>query len=393
MDFAETPANAEFREQLREFLRAELPDWWRGLFTDDERIIPLTRHICARLAERGWLTMSWPPEFGGAGADLWAQCVLREEMWRNQEPRGPQYMNVNYIGPMIMQFGTPDQHERFLQPMAEGRVIWTQGFSEPGAGSDLAAVSTKATPVEGGYLVHGSKIWDSYADAPADWCFLVVRTDPESSKSRGLSLLLVDMHSPGLTVRPILSLAGPKEFNELFFDDVFVPSDCLLGKRDDGWTMIMAGLALERAGVPWYAIAQAFVPDLVDYCNTTVVDGAPLAARPEVRAQIAEVQIRCEAARLMHYKVVAEQAVGGDTSVSAALSIVHSAVVYQRAAQVGLDVVGPLAMLDAGESSAPIHGAVRQHWQLSTAATIAGGTVDIQRNIVAQRGLGLPRGA
>jgi alkylation response protein AidB-like acyl-CoA dehydrogenase len=341
MDFAETPANAEFREQLREFLQAELPDWWRGLFTADERIIPLTRHICARLAERGWLTMSWPSAFGGQDSDHWQQLVLREEMWRNSEPRGPQYMNVNYIGPMIMQFGTAEQHDRFLKPMSEGRVIWTQGFSEPEAGSDLAAVSTKA---------------------------------------------------PGLTVRPILSLAGPKEFNELFFDDVFVPSDCLLGAQDDGWTMIMAGLALERAGVPWYAIVMSFIPELVDYCNTTVVGGAPLAARPEVRAQIAELQIRCEAARLMHYKVVAEQAVGGDTSVSAALSIVHSALVYQRAAQVGLDVIGPLALLNDGDEAAPIHGAVRQHWQLSTAPTIAGGTVDIQRNIVAQRVLGLPRG-
>jgi hypothetical protein len=156
----------------------------------------------------------------------------------------------------------------------------------------------------------------------------------------------------------------------------------------------MAGLALERAGVPWYAFVLSFLPELVDYCNTTEVDGRPLSARPEVRSQIAELHVRCEAARLMHYNVVSEQQAGREAPVAAALSIVHSALVYQQAAQVGLDVIGPLALLnedpDAPET-APLHGAVRRHWQLSVAATIAGGTADIQRNIVAQRGLGLPR--
>ena len=389
MDFTETAENAEFRAGLREFLRAELPDWWSGLFTDDERTIPLTLRICRRLAERGWLTMSWPPEFGGDGGDPWKQLVLREEMWRLQEPRGPQYMNVNYIGPMIIRFGTPEQHRRFLPPMSEGAVIWTQGFSEPDAGSDLAAVRTKATEVAGGFVVTGSKIWNSYAASPADWCLLVARTDPDSARSRGLSLLLVDMRSPGVTVCPIESLAGPREFNELFFDEVFVPVDCLLGAKDDGWSMIMAGLSLERAGVPWYAIVLELLPQLVDYCTATVVDGTALAEQPDVRAQIAELYCRCEAARLMHYRAVSLQANGNDAPVESALSIMHSALVYQLAAQVGLDTLGPLALLGSG--NAPLAGAIRHHWQLSVAATIAGGTIDIQRSIVAQRGLGLPR--
>jgi len=391
MDFAETPENAEFRARLREFLTEELPEWWSGLFDADEQTIPLTRHICAKLAERGWLTMSWPEEFGGAASDLWKQLVLREEMWTHQEPRGPQYMNVNYIGPMIMKFGTREQHDRFLKPMAEGRVIWTQGFSEPGAGSDLAAVSCKATEVEGGFVVNGSKIWNSYADAPADWCFLVVRSDPGSTRNKGLSILMVDMNTPGVTVRPILSLAGPRELNELFFDDVFVPADCLLGAKDDGWSMIVYGLALERAGVPWYAFVRQFLPDLIDYCNRTIVDGAPLSARPEVRAQIAEMHIRMEAARLMHYRVVSLQEAGVDAPVESALSILHSALAFQHAGQVGLETLGPLGQLARCEPDAPLRGAARQHWQLSVAATIAGGSADIQRNIVAQRGLGLPR--
>ena len=391
MDFSETPANAQFRNDLRAFLKDELPDWWAGLFDVDERTFPLTRQVCQHLAERGWLTMSWPTEFGGSDSDPWSQLVLREEMWTNFEPRGPQYMNVNFIGPLIMKFGTPDQQARFLVPMSEGRVIWTQGFSEPDAGSDLASVSTRAREVEGGFQVNGSKIWNSYADAPADWCLLVARSDPDSSRARGLSLLLVDMTAPGITVRPIPSLVGSGEFNEIFFDDVFVPLDCLLGEMGQGWSMIMAGLSLERAGVPWYSTVRRFLQELVEYCNATIVDGAPLATHSGVRAQIAELYCRCEAARLMNYHVVSLEAESEDAAVESALAFIHSSLAYQFAAQVGLDTIGPLAVIGRKDPDAPLSGAAKHHWTLSVAATIAGGTVDIQRNIVAQRGLGLPR--
>jgi alkylation response protein AidB-like acyl-CoA dehydrogenase len=391
MDFQESPEVGKFRAELREFLDAELPDWWRGLLADDDRTMPFTRRMCQKLAQRGWLTMSWPTEFGGTASDLWTQMALREEMWTRHEPRGPQYMNVNYIGPMIMRFGTAEQHARFLPPMSAGNVIWTQGFSEPDAGSDLAAISTRATPVDGGYVVNGSKIWSSYADAPADWCFLLVRTDPTSSRHKGLSMLLVDMLMPGVTVRPILSMVGPREFNEIFFDDVFVPSDCRLGPENEAWSMVMAGLALERAGVPWYAMVAALIPELVEYCNNTVVDGKRLSARPEVRASIAELHCATEAARLLHYRVVSCQQAGVDAPVESAISIMHSALVFQQAGQVALDTVGPLAALRSGDPSAPLDGLARHSWMLAIASSIAGGTIDIQRNIVAQRGLRLPK--
>lgn len=391
MDFQESPEVGTFRTELREFLDAELPDWWKGLLADDERTMSFTRQMCQKLAQRGWLTMSWPAEFGGAASDLWTQMALREEMWTRHEPRGPQYMNVNYIGPMIMRFGTAEQHARFLPPMSAGDVIWTQGFSEPDAGSDLAAISTKATPVNGGYLVNGSKIWSSYADAPADWCFLIVRTDPASSRHKGLSILLVDMLTPGVTVRPILSMVGPREFNEIFFDEVFVPTDCRLGPENEAWSMVMAGLALERAGVPWYAMVAALIPELVNYCNTTFVNGKRLSARPEVRASIAELHCATEAARLLHYRVVSCQEAGVDAPVESAISIMHSALVFQQAGQVALDAVGPLAALGSDDPSAPLDGLARHSWMLAIASSIAGGTIDIQRNIVAQRGLRLPK--
>src|SRR5439155_19345449 len=185
VDFAFTPEEETFRAELRVFLDAELPDWWRGMFVDDDRAMPLTREICRKLAARGWLTMAWPPEHGGRGASVWMQTVLREEMWARDEPRGPQYMNLNYIGPLIMRFGTPEQRTRFLPPMARGDVVWCQGFSEPGAGSDLAALSTRADDDDDGYVVNGQKVWTSYADTPADWCLLLARTNHDGPKRDG----------------------------------------------------------------------------------------------------------------------------------------------------------------------------------------------------------------
>src|SRR5262245_41214023 len=229
MDFSFTPEENAFRRELRDFIERELPAWWRGMFVEDPRAMPETRRFCQKLAVRGWLTMAWPRAYGGQDASVWKQAILREEMWAHEEPRGPQYMNLNYIGPCIMRFGTAEQKQRFLPPMAAGQVIWTQGFSEPNAGSDLASLTTRAEARADGFVVNGQKIWNSYADAPADWCFLLARTNPAERRHRGLSVLLADMRTPGITVRPIGSMAGPHELNEIFFDDVVVPNDCLLG--------------------------------------------------------------------------------------------------------------------------------------------------------------------
>lgn len=392
MDFEFTEAEQHFRAELRQFLADELPDWWRSLFVGDERTIPMTRELCGKLAARGWLTMSWPREHGGQEASTWSQVVLREEMWSHGEPRGPQYMNVNYIGPMIMKFGSSEQKERFLPPMAGGRVLWCQGFSEPGAGSDLPALSTSARRTDAGYVVNGQKIWTSYADAPAEWCFLLVRTDPAARPHQGLSLLLVDMATPGVTVRPIMALAGPGEINEVFFDDVVVPHDCLLGAENTAWSMLRTGLALERTGIAWYATARRFLDRLVEYARTTVVDGEPLAKRPDIRARLAELHCRCEAARLISYRAVSLQERGEATTLESAAAWIHGGLVEQFAGQVGAETVGPLGQLHAGDPEAPIDGWAEFQAVQSIAATIGGGTVDIQRNIVAQAGLGLPRG-
>ncbi len=387
MEFAFSPDEDAFRSELRAFLADELPSWWRGMFVDDERVMPITRAICQKLAAKGWLTMAWPPEFGGSGASVWQQTVVREEMWAHEEPRGPQYMNLNYIGPLLMRYGTPEQQERFLPPMARGEVIWCQGFSESEAGSDLASLRTRA--VDGGdhFVVNGAKLWTSYADAPADWCLLLVRTDPDAPKHRGISVLLVDMTTPGITVRPIDTLAGPHEFNEVSFADVVVPRACLLGAQDGGWELIVAGLAFERAGIARYARAGRIIELLVEWARET-----GRSADPDVRRKLADLRVRYEAARLLNYRALSLQAAGAVPTTEASIARIHNGLIEQLVSQVGLELLGPMGQLGADDRWAPLAGAIRRHWARNVPTTIAGGTIEVQKNTVAQRGLGLPRG-
>ena len=386
MEFGFTADEEAFREELRAFLDAELPAWWRGMFVDDARAIPETRRMCAALAARGWLTMAWPREHGGQDASVWKQTILREEMWAHHEPRGPQYMNLNYIGPCIMRFGTPAQKARFLPPMAAGRVLWTQGFSEPGAGSDLAALTTRAEERGDEFVVNGQKCWNSYADAPADWCMLLVRTDPSAERHRGLSVLLVDMRTPGIRVRPIDSMAGPHELNEIFFDDVRVPRDCLLGEQNGGWNVIVAGLTFERTGIARYARAGRLIELLVDHMRR---EGR--ADDPEVRQRLADLRARYEAARLLSYRAISLQAAGGVPTVEAAIARLHSTQLEQAVGHIGLELLGVAGQLVLDAPGAPLGGLLHQQWVRNVPTTVVAGSLEIQKSVIAERGLGLPR--
>lgn len=391
MDFAFTDEEERFRAELRAFLAAELPTWWRGMFLDDERALPETRRFCEKLAARGWLTMAWPREYGGEDASVWKQVILREEMWARDEPRGPQYMNLNYIGPCIMRFGTQEQKRRFLPPMAAGQVIWTQGFSEPNAGSDLASVTTRANDRGDHFVVNGQKCWNSYADAPADWCFLLARTDPAAPKHRGLSVLLVDMRTPGITVRPIDTMAGPHEFTEIFFDGVVVPRDDLLGEKDRGWEVVTTGLTFERVGIARYARAGRIIEQLVDYAKSTRAAGELLSHDANVRRKLAELRVRYEAARLLNYRVLSMQAAGEVPSVEASIARLHNTHLEQQVGHVGLELLGLAGQLTHDEPQAPLGGLIWRQWVRNIPTTVAAGTTEVQKNIIAERGLGLPR--
>ena len=386
MEFAFTPAEERFRADLLTFLATELPAWWRGMFVEDARVMPFTRDFCRRLAGRGWLVMGWPRAHGGADAGPWMQQILREVMWAHDEPRGPQYMNLNYIGPCLMRFGSPAQQARFLPPMAAGDVLWTQGFSEPGAGSDLAAVSTRALRRGDRFVVAGQKIWNSYADAPADWCFLLVRTSTEPKRHHGLAILLVDMRTPGITVRPIASMAGPHELNEIFFDDVEVPVDCLLGAEGQGWEIATAGLTFERVGIARYARAGRVIELLVEHVRAVGLDGDS-----EVRRELASLRVAYEAARLLTYRAISLQASGAVPSVEASIARLHNAQIEQQVADVGLALLGLGGVRTADDPVAPVAGLLHRQWVRTIPTTITAGTLEVQKNIIAERGLGLPR--
>src|SRR5947209_12355380 len=225
------------RTELRELVSEHVPAGFLGAFTDDPADLEIAQGFCRLLADRGLLCMSWPTEFGGRGASPWEQTVVREEMWAHHEPRGAQYMGVNWVGPIIMRFGTPAQQRTHLPPIARGEVIWCQGFSEPEAGSDLASLTTSARRDGDSWVIHGQKIWTSYATM-AQWCFLLARTSKEERRQQGLTVFLVPMDDPAVEVRPIPSMLGPHHLNEVFFDELRVGEDAVLGEVGTGWQVV-----------------------------------------------------------------------------------------------------------------------------------------------------------
>jgi len=261
-----------------------------------------SRRVCRSLAAHGFLVPHWPVAWGGQGLTPWHQLVVAEEMWRRGEPRAPQYLNINFIGPAIGASGTDLQREQHLPAMAAGEALWCQGFSEADAGSDLSRIRTRASAVDGGYVVQGAKQWISYADV-ADHCFLLAVLDrgEAPSERRRRIVLLVAMTSPGIGVREIPAIPGPHTFHEVRFDDVFVPASGLLGTEDTGWQVVTAALADERIGAPEYVRAEAALDRLAS---------ASMELRPTTQAAIGAAYTRCHATRLLTYAAVHERATG-----------------------------------------------------------------------------------
>ena len=304
MEFGWSREDEALRGEVRAFLDENLPPWWD---TEDAKLGTVrhseySREFAPKLAERGWLTPHWPEEHGGRNATAWHHFILGEEMWLRGEPRGPQYMNVNWVGPAIIASGSDDQKRRFLPPISAGKVIWCQGFSEPESGTDLASLHTRAQRDGDDYVVNGQKVWTSYANV-ADYCFLLVRTDPDAEKHRGISILLVPMTAPGLEVREIKSLMGDHTFHELFFSDVRVPVADRLGEENAGWQIVLQALAYERVGIPRYCRAQMEVDRLAAWAAEQGLSDDAI-----VLDQLAAAQAYCEAARLLVYRVVDERA-------------------------------------------------------------------------------------
>jgi alkylation response protein AidB-like acyl-CoA dehydrogenase len=376
MDYAFDAEATALRHRLRSLVAEELPAGFLGAFTDDPADVEATRRFAKTLAADGLLTLAWPAEYGGRDASVWEQTVVREEMWAHHEPRGPQYMGLNWVGPAIMAFGTTEQRAAHLPRIAAGEAIWCQGFSEPEAGSDLASLRTSASRADGGWRINGQKIWTSYAQL-ADWCFLAARTGTPEARREGISVFLVPMERAGVEVRPIESMLGPHHLNEVFLDNVLAQSAELLGAENEGWAVIQAALAFERVGIARYARADRLA-------KLTLAETGGLAGLPGgLRSNFTRAMVHNRVARLLAYEVIAEQADGNALAGDAALARIASVLGDQEVSELLLEALGPQA-LDADGGGDSLHAAVEDYWRYSRAATVAAGALDIQRSIAAK---------
>jgi alkylation response protein AidB-like acyl-CoA dehydrogenase len=375
MDFDLGESAAALRVRLRELIAAHIAEDYLGAFTSDPADLDVAQAFCKTLADEGLLTLAWPTEYGGGGGSVWDQTVVREEMWAHHEPRGAQYMGLNWVGPAIMAFGTDAQKQQHLSAIAAGDVIWCQGFSEPEAGSDLASLRTRAVEDGDGWRITGQKIWTSYAGM-AQWCVLAARVGP-GERHEGITMFLVPMDTPGITVRPIRSMLGPHHLNEVFFDDVWAGPDAVLGGLGEGWAVIRKALAHERVGIARYARCERLLSAL----------GKELAPHwdelpASLHTQWARALVQVRVARLLAYRTVHAQATGAFPDVLASSARIAVTQCDQSVAEVLFQAVEHEA-IEAG-AGAPLHGAVEDHWRYAQAATVASGTIEVQRMIVSK---------
>lgn len=376
MDFDLGERAGALRGELRALVRDHVPaDFVEGV-SGDPKDVEITNRFCRVLAEHGLLCVAWPEEYGGRSASTWEQAVVREEMWAANEPRGPQYMCVNWVGPALMRHGTAQQCEQHLPPISRGEVVWCQGFSEPDAGSDLASVRTFAESDGDGWRISGQKIWTSYARV-AQWIFLLARTSRETRKQNGLTVFLVPMATPGIEVRSIPSMIGRYHLNEIFLDSVRVGPDQVLGSVGEGWRVVQDAVAFERVGIARYA-----------RCERLLIQG-PAVLGPEWCGLPADLLGRwvraltlCRRARLMAYRVLDRQDSGTVTPGDAAAYRIAVTKLEQETAELLLEVI-TLSPLDTAESRQFAHD-VEEHWRFSQASTVASGSLEMQRILLAR---------
>jgi len=377
MEFGWSEEEKAYRSRVRGILEDNLPANWDEIAVHgpgSELQTDFSRDFCKLLAAEGLLIPHWPSTHGGADGQPWDHFILGEEIWAAGEPRGPQYMNVNWIGPVLMRYATPEQQQKYLPPIVAGDVIWCQGFSEPSSGSDLASLRTKAERVDGGYIVNGAKVWTSYARL-ADYCFLLTRT---SAGKSGIAILLVDMkNSPGIQVKQIPALIGEGDIHEVFFTDVFVPEENRLGAEGQAWEIISYALQNERIGIPRYEFARRTLDRAVAMLKAEGRFDDPI-----LQDRAGRVLAKCEAARMMVYKVVDERAKSAPASAFGNLARFTVLQADHAVSDFMLEYM-PAGML--GDD--PMQQA---HHQRAIAAGIASGAAEIQLNLAARRFLDLP---
>jgi len=390
MDLTLTTEELNFRDTLRAWLKANVPPPWTRGTNDPEAKKAYLQYLNdwqRKLFDGGWAGIAWPAQYGGRGAAPIEQAIFQEELALAGAPERLGVIGEGLVGPTIIAMGTEAQKERYLRPMLTGREIWCQGFSEPNAGSDLAALNTKAVRDGDHYVVNGQKIWTSFAHI-ADQCLLVVRTDSTVAKHKGLTCLLVDMKSPGLSVGPLPMMNGDASFNEMFFTNLRVPVANVLGKVNEGWGVALTALGNERVSISTgrYMVLKRELDQLLERARETRRNGAPLTKDPLVRQKLAQAHVELEVFRLNTLRAVTAPFKGGAPGPEGSLLKVCWSETNQRVVHCALEVLGLSAQLwDYDE------GRWAFNYLRARGNSIEGGTSEIQRNIVAQRVLGLPR--
>jgi alkylation response protein AidB-like acyl-CoA dehydrogenase len=396
MDFSFSEKDKAFADEARAWLEANVPHEWRKDHAwsraEDPLWIEIARDWQRTLFEGGWAAISWPREQGGRGATVIERWLFEEQLDRVGAPRPIASSGaVDLIGSALLNHGSEMQRARFMKPLLSGGDLWCQGFSEPGAGSDLASLRTRGERDGDQFVVNGQKVWTSHADI-ADWCFLLCRTEHDAPKHKGISLLLVDMRSPGISVRPLKQMTGDAEFCEVFFDNVRVPADLMVGAPGAGWQIAMGILAHERGPVWTFTFQRRIRRSFERLVRLARERGAGngALADPLVRQRLAQSHIEVELLRLVGYRSLTKLLRTGHPGVESSIEKVLGSETDQRLQEVAMQVLGTYGTVYDTDHVAAAE-AVAREYMYSRSETIMGGTSEIQRNLIAQRILGLPR--
>ncbi|MDP3937367.1 MAG: acyl-CoA dehydrogenase [Deltaproteobacteria bacterium] len=396
MDFNLSAQEETFRDQLRAWLAKNLPKDARRLARAGEHAqedrVQFLKDWAKKVYDGGWAGVSWPKEYGGVGATLMEQVIFNEEMARAGAPEHLNVIGLGMTGPTIIAHGTEGQKKRYLAKILSAEEIWCQGFSEPNAGSDLAGLQCRAERDGDDFIVNGQKVWTSLAHI-AQWCILLVRTDSSAAKHAGITYLLVDMASPGITVRPLVQITGDAEFNEIYFENVRVPVANVLGGINQGWHVAITTLMHER-GTLAIAVQVRFrmlLDQLLAKAKKVERNGRPVTEDPIVRQKLAQMHIEVELLKPNGYRSLTKL-LKGEPGPEGSIGKLFWSELNQRLEELAVEILGPSALLQAGSKYAEDDGFWLYQFLRSRGNTIEAGTSEIQKNIISERVLGLPRG-
>ncbi len=388
-----------FRQEIRDFIKKEVPPDFRGADVDcqyeeegKEEIHKFAAEMRKKLASKGWLGMTWPKEYGGQEAPFMYDFILAEELNYHKVP-GRDLYGVSIVGPTILRLGTEEEKQRYLPEITRGEATWSEGMSEPEAGSDLASLKTKAVLDGDEWVINGEKIWSSGAHV-TDRYLLFVRTDPEAPPNKGITCLIVDLkNTPGITMQQIQHMDGLFSFNSVWFEDARVPKDAMFGGECNGFKVILETLNFER---PFSGLcvtyARRILNDLIDYCKETRRNGKPLIEDSVIRQKLADCATRLEVGRMMSYNVVWMQSQGLPTPKESNMIKLYGIESTKKVYDIAMQILGPYGQLEEGSKWAPLRGEVKYLYMRAIGLMSAGGTLEIMRGTIAGAGLRMPRG-